>query len=102
MARKLKSGIVGQAQVIFGGAIKMSLGTIKDADQDVLAVGMAELKHPEAKAGDPIIDGDTYNGEQVVLVFPDFEALNNFRRILNDLETGLKERIAERDAQKDK
>lgn len=64
MAKKLKSGIVGQAQVIFGGAIKMSLGTIKDADQDVLAVGMAELKHPEAKAGDPIINGDTYNGEQ--------------------------------------
>ena len=44
MARKLKSGIVGQAQVIFGGAIGMNLGTVKNAGEEVLAVGMAELK----------------------------------------------------------
>ena len=99
MARKLKSCIVGQAQVIFGGAIGMTTGTVKCAGEDVLAVGMAELKHPAAKAGDPMIDGETYNGVQVTLVFPDFEALNNFRCILDELETELKERIAERDAQ---
>ena len=98
MARKLKSGIVGQAQVIFGGAIGMKLGTVKNAG-DVLAVGMAELKHPAAKAGDPIIDEETYNGIQVSLVFPGFEALNNFRHILDELEAELKERIKERDAQ---
>ena len=99
MARKLKSGIVGQAQVIFGGAIGMNLGTVKDAGEEVLAVGMAELKHPAAKAGDPIIDEETYNGVQVTLVFHDFDALNNFRHILDELEAELKERIKERDAQ---
>ena len=99
MERKLKSGIVGQAQVIFGGAIGMKLGTVKNAGEEVLAVGMAELKHPAAKAGDPIIDEETYNGIQVSLVFPDFEALNNFRYILDKLEAELKERIKERDAQ---
>ena len=99
MTRKLKSGIVGQAQVIFGGAIGMNLGTVKDAGEEVLAVGMAELKHPAAKAGDPIIDEETYNGIQVSLVFPDFDALKNFRHILDGLEAELKERIAERDAQ---
>jgi len=99
MARKLKSGIIGQAQVIFGGAIGMYLGTVNNAGEEVLTVGMAELKHPAAKAGDPINDEETYNGIQVSLVFPDFEALNNFRRILDELEGKLKERIAERDAQ---
>lgn len=99
MARKLKSGIVGQAQVIFGGAIGMNLGTVKNAGEEVLAVGMAELKHPAAKAGDPIIDEETYNGIQVTLVFPDFEALNNFRHTLDEFEAELKERIKERDAQ---
>ena len=99
MARKLKSGIVGQAQVIFGGAIGMNLGTVKDAGEEVLAVGMAELKHPAAKAGDPIIDEETYNGEQVWLVFPNFDALNNFRNIIDQLEVELKERIAQEEAQ---
>ena len=99
MARKLKSGIVGQAQVIFGGAIGMNLGTVKNAGEEVLAVGMAELKHPAAKAGDPIIDEETYNGTQVTLIFPGFEPLNNFRYILDLLEAELKKRTAERDAQ---
>ncbi len=99
MARKLKSGIVGQAQVIFGGAIGINLGTVRNADEEVLAVGLAELKHPAAKAGDPIIDEETYNGVQVSLVFPDFDALNNFRHILDELEAELKDRIAQREAQ---
>ena len=77
----------------------MNLGTVKNAGEEVLAVGMAELKHPAAKAGDPIIDEETYNGIQVSLVFPDFEALNSFRHILDELEGELKERIKERDAQ---
>ena len=99
MTRKLKSGIIGQAQVIFGGAIAISLGTVKNGDEETLAVGMAELTHPAAKSGDEIKNDETYNGVQVSLVFPDFEALNNFREILNELEFELKERIAERDAQ---
>ena len=99
MARKLKSGIIGQAQVIFGGAIRMELGWVKSARGEELAIGMAELKHPAAKAGDPIIDEETYNGTQVTLVFPGFEPLNNFRYILDLLEAELKKRIAERDAQ---
>ena len=99
MARKLKSGIVGQAQVIFGGAIGINLGTVRNADEEVLAVGLAELKHPAAKAGDPIIDEETYNGVQVSLVFPDFDALNNFRHILDELEAELKDRIAQSEAQ---
>jgi hypothetical protein len=99
MARKLKSGIVGQAQVIFGGAIRMELGWVKSARGEELAIGMAELKHPAAKAGDPINDEETYNGIQVTLVFPGFEPLNSFRHILDLLEAELKKRIAERDAQ---
>ena len=85
--------------MIFGGAIGMYLGTVNNAGEEVLSVGMAELKHPAAKAGDPINDEETYNGIQVSLVFPDFEALNNFRCILDELEGKMKERIVERDAQ---
>ena len=99
MSKKLKSGIIGQAQVIFGGAIGVSLGTVKNADKEVMAVGLAELKHPAAKAGDPINDEETYNGTQVMLVFPNFDALNNFRNILDELEVELKERIAQEEAQ---
>lgn len=102
MARKLRSGIIGQAQVIFGGAIAISLGTVKNGDEETLAVGMAELTHPAAKAGDEIKNDETYNGVQVSLVFPDFEALNNFREILNELEFELKERIDERNKAKEK
>lgn len=97
MERKLKSGIIGQAQVIFGGAIGINLGTVKNADEEVLAVGLAELKHPAAKAGDPIKDEETYNDIQVSLVFPDFAALNIFRNILDQLEVELKERIANKE-----
>ena len=50
MSRKLKSGIIGQAQVIFGGAIGLSLGTVKNGDDETLAIGMAELTHPAAAA----------------------------------------------------
>ena len=99
MNKKLKSGIIGQAQVIFGGAIGINLGTVKNADKEVMAVGLAELKHPAAKAGDPIIDEETYNGIQVSLVFPNFDVLNNFRDILDQLEAELKERIAQEEAQ---
>ena len=99
MSKKLKSGIIGQAQVIFGGAISINLGTVKNADKEVMAVGLAELKHPAAKSGDPINDEETYNGIQVSLVFPNFDALNNFRDILDQLEAELKDRIAQEEAQ---
>ena len=100
MTKKLKSGIIGQAYVIFGGAIGMSIGIVKDTDDKVIAVGMAELKHPVAKSGDPIIDYETCNGEQVKLIFPDFDSLNNFRNILCELEAEMKERIKKRDEQR--
>ena len=99
MSKKLKSGIIGQAKVIFGGAISINLGTVKNADKEVMAVGLAELKHPAAKSGDPINDEETYNGIQVSLVCPNFDALNNFRDILDQLEAELKERIAQEEAQ---
>ena len=100
MNKKLKSGIIGQAQVIFGGAIGIYTGEVKDADKEVMAVGLAELKHPAAaKIGDPINDEDTYNGTQVMLVFPDFVALSKFRNILDQLEVEMKERIAQEEAQ---
>lgn len=98
MSKKLKSGIIGQAQVIFGGAIAINIGTVKNAGKEVMAVGLAELKHPAAKAGDPINDEETYNGIQVSLVFPNFDALNNFRNMLDQLEVELKERIAKEEA----
>ena len=88
--------------MIFGGAISIALGTVRNADEEVMAVGLAELKHPAAKAGDPIIDEETYNGVQVSLVFPDFDALNNFRNILDQLEAELKERMAQREEQQKK
>lgn len=90
MIRKLKSGIIGQATVIFGGAIGMSIETVKDADDKILAVGLGELKHPVKKSGDPIICDETCNEEQVILIFPDFDALDNFRNILCELEVELK------------
>ena len=93
MNKKLKSGIIGQAQVIFGGAIGIYTGEVKYADKEVMAVGLAELKHPAAaKIGDPINDEDT-------LVFPDFVALSKFRNILDQLEVEMKERIAQEEAQ---
>ena len=73
MIRKLKSGIVGQATVIFGGAIGMCIGTIKDADDKVLAVGLAELKHPVAKSGDPIIDDETFNQKEFIRLVKESE-----------------------------
>lgn len=94
MSKKLKSGIVGQAEVIFGGAIAVKLGTVPSAGKEAMVVGLAELKHPAAKSGDPINDQETYNGPQVMLVFPNFDSLNVFRNILDQLEVELKERIA--------
>ena len=100
MIRKLKSGIIGQATVIFGGAIGASIETVRGANDKVIAVGLGELKHPVEKSGDPIIDYETCNGEQVILIFPDFDALNNFRNILCELEVELKKRIKEREEQR--
>ena len=85
--------------MVFGGAIATRLGVVKNGDDELLTIGMAELKHPVAKAGDLIENDETYNGIQVSLVFPDFDTLNNFRNILDELEAELKERIAQRDAQ---
>lgn len=86
MSKKLKSGIIGRAGVIFGDAIDIKLGTSQNAESETMAIGMTELKHKKTKGNNPF---------QVVLVFPNLDALNNFRNILDQLEVELKERIAQ-------
>lgn len=94
---KLKSRIVGQAHVVFGGGVLVSLGTVGQR-KDAFAIGLSELKYPAKKAGEEPPSADTW-GVQVSLVFPDLETLNNFRDILGELETELKEKIKAEEAQ---
>ena len=91
--KKLRSGIVGQAQVVFGGAIAINVGTV-GGDENTLAIGLAELCNPVADAGMEIGDRAETYGIQVGLVFPDLHALNHFRSVLEELEVMLKERMA--------
>lgn len=89
MNKKLKSGIIGHAQVLFGDTIDINLGTSQNAESETMAIGMTELGYKKAKADD----------YQVVLVFPNLEALNKFRDILDRLEVEQrKERIAQEEA----
>lgn len=92
--KDLKSGIVGQAQVIFGGAVKIDVGTVGSNPQ-AFAIGLSELKHPAPSAGMEPENDETF-GIQVSLVFPDLPTLSNFRDILNEVETQLKEEDANR------
>lgn len=94
---KLKSRIVGQAQVVFGGGVLVSLGTVGQ-HKDAFAIGLSELKYPAKKAGEEPPSADTW-GVQVSLVFPDLDTLNNFRDILGELEAELKEKIKAEEAQ---
>ena len=93
----MKSRIIGQAQVIFGGGVNVSLGTVGNR-KDAFAIGLSELKHPATKAGEIPPSDDTW-GVQVSLVFPDLDTLNNFRSILDELEVELKEKIKAQEAQ---
>ena len=91
--KKLRSGIVGQAQVVFGGAIVINVGTV-GGDENTLTIGLAELCNPAAYAGGEIDDRAETYGMQVELVFPDLHALNNFCSVFEDLEVMLEERMA--------
>lgn len=87
---KLKSGIIGQAQVVFGGAILVDVGTI--GGNDGISIGLSELKFP-TEAGATPSSYETYCGVQVSLAFPDIETYKNFRNILDEVELMLKKRI---------
>lgn len=92
--KDLKSCVVGQAQVIFGGAIKIDVGTVVSNPQ-AFAIGLSELKHPAPSAG-MVPESDETFGIQVSLVFPDLPTLSHFRDILNEVETQIKEEDANR------
>ena len=94
---KMRSRIIGQAQVFFGGGVRIDVGTVRDREES-LAIGLSELKHPAEKAGDEPLSDETF-GIQVSLVFPDLPTLSHFRDILNELETEMKSRIKEKEAQ---
>lgn len=94
---KIKSRIIGQAQVVFGGGVNVSLGTVGNR-KEAFAIGLSELKYPATKAGELPPSDDTW-GVQVSLVFPDLDTLNNFRGILDELEAALKEKIKAEEAQ---
>lgn len=95
--KKTKSRIIGRAQVVFGGGVCVSSGTVGDK-KDMFAIGLSEFKHPAAKAGELPPSDETW-GVQVSLVFPDLETLNNFRDVLSELEVELKEKIKAEEAQ---
>ena len=38
--KKLRSGIVGQAQVVFGGVVAINVGTV-GGDENTLVIGLA-------------------------------------------------------------
>lgn len=95
--KKTKSRIIGQAQVVFGGGVGVSLGTVGNK-KDMFAIGLSEFKHPAAKSGELPPSDETW-GVQVSLVFPDLDTLNNFRDVLSELEAELKEKIKAEEAQ---
>ena len=94
---KMKSRITGRAQVVFGGGVCVSLGTVGDR-KDTFAIGLSEVKHPAAMAGEEPPSDETW-GVQVSLIFPDLDTLNNFRDMLSELEAELKEKIKAEESQ---
>lgn len=93
--QKKRSYIVGQAEVVFGGGIAISAGTI-GGDPNTMAIGLAELKNPVPDAGCEIDEDAETFGIQVGLIFPDLHSLEHFRGVLNELEVRLKERMSEK------
>lgn len=94
--KKPQSGIIGQATVVFGGAIKVEYGNPKQYPTSVV-VAMGELIHPCSKQGQEPKSGDTYMDNQVHLVFPDLESLAYFRdEVLGNVEVALKDFIRKR------
>ena len=94
--KKPQSGIIGQATVVFGGAIKVEYGNPKQYPASVV-VAMGELIHPCAKQGQEPKSNETYMDNQVHLVFPDLESLAYFRdEVLGNVESALKDVIRKR------
>lgn len=89
--KKLASCIIGQAQVVFGGAVQVKVGSVQ-GNEDAVAVGLSELKHPCPQAGMEPENDETF-GVQVMLVFPNLPTLTNFRGILDEVETAIKSRM---------
>ena len=48
--KKLASCIIGQAQVVFGGAVQVKMGSVQ-GNEDAVSVGLSELKRPCPQAG---------------------------------------------------
>lgn len=80
---KPKSGIIGQARVVFGGGILVEFGE-SEKYPETICIGLGELVEP----------CDTYMGSQVQLVFPDLESLSFFRdTVLSAAELALKDKV---------
>lgn len=82
---------IGQAQVVFGGAVQGKMGSVQ-GNEDAVAVGLSELKHSCPQSGIKPENDETF-GVQVILVFPDLPTLTNFRDILDEVETSIKSRM---------
>lgn len=90
---KPKSGIIGQAKVVFGGGIHVEFGE-SEKYPETICVGLAELIEPCEKSGQVPKNSETYMGSQVQLVFPDLESLSFFRdTVLSAAELALKDKV---------
>ena len=89
MDNNYKSGITGQAFVRFGGKILIQTGQLNDYPGS-LVLALSELKK-DIGVGNEIPKGTAHYEPQVILAFPDLEALTNFRNQLDIVETSLKE-----------
>ena len=94
---KMRSRISGRAQVVFGGGVCVSFGTVGDG-KDAFAIGLSEFKYPAKRAGEEPSSDETW-GVQVSLVFPDLATLDNFRDALCEVEAELKKQIKDEESQ---
>ena len=89
MNNNYKSGITGQAYVRFGGKILIQAGEMNDYPGS-LVLALSELKK-NIGVGKEIPKGTAHYEPQVILAFPDMEALTNFRNQLDIVEASIKE-----------
>lgn len=83
---KYESGILGEAQVCFGGKIQLGYGL--QPAMGVAFVDMAELKVKQ-EVGKTIENKEHYD-PQVILCFDNLESINQLRLVLNEAEYALK------------
>jgi hypothetical protein len=88
MSRTRKTGITGQAAVVFGGGI--GAGTCKIEDGSV-TLALRELKEP-LNPGEPIPEGAGGYEFQVFMNFDSMESLTSVREWLDRVEDLLKGR----------